>query len=94
MGIVIVITSGGASIDVKSGEELAIAENSEVTVTFGTAFSITPKVVCEFSDNSAELSTLSVHTVSTTGFTIKVNKIGGGGNTNRDVAWIATDEGN
>jgi len=31
--------------------------------------------------------------ISTTGFTIRVIKIGGGGNTNRDVNWIATDAG-
>ncbi len=32
--------------------------------------------------------------ISTTGFTIRAIKIGGGGNTNRDVNWIATDAGN
>jgi len=32
--------------------------------------------------------------ISTTGFTIRVIKIGGGGNTNRDVNWIAADAGN
>ena len=85
---------GGGGADVKTGTESGILENTERTVSFSTAFTSIPDVICEFSDNSDELSTLSTHTVSTTGFTIKVNKIGGGGSSSRDVEWIATDSGN
>lgn len=85
---------GGGGPDVKSGFESAITENSTRAVTFPTAFTGTPDVVCGFADSSSEISVCAAHTVSTTGFTIAVTKSGGGGSQNRDVAWIATDAGN
>ena len=86
--------AGGGGADVKSERETAIAEGSTRAVTFGTAFAATPRVVVSFDDGSTELSVCQVESVTTTGFTIRVLKIGGGGNSNRDVAWIATDAGN
>jgi hypothetical protein len=85
---------GGGGADVKAGNETGITENTTRAVTFTTSFSATPNVVVGFSDNSAEISVVSAHTVSTTGFTILVTKSGGGGSANRDVAWVATDAGN
>jgi hypothetical protein len=84
-------SSGGANV--KSGFESAITENSERSVTFTTAFSSTPDVVVGLADSSDEISVLSAHTVSANGFTIKVNKSGGGASADRDVYWIATDAG-
>lgn len=85
---------GGGGANVKSGLESAITENTTRTVTFGTAFAAAPDVVVAFADASSELSVCAAHTASTTGFTIAVGKIGGGGSTTRDVAWMATDAGN
>ena len=85
--------AGGGGADVKGGVELAISEGGSRTVTFNTAFSGTPNVVASCADVSSQLSFAHAHTVSTTGFTIDVIKSGGGGNVNRDVAWIATDAG-
>ena len=95
MGVIVVIpVGGGGGADVKTGFESAITEGTERTVTFATAFASTPDVICEFADSSAEISVVSAHTVSTTGFTIKVTKSGGGGAANRDVYWVASDAGN
>ena len=85
--------AGGGGADVKSGRETAITEEGTRAVTFGTAFTATPRVVVSFDDGSTQLSICQVESVTTTGFTIRVLKIGGGGNTNRDVAWVATDAG-
>lgn len=85
---------GGGGANVKSGFELAVTENSTRFVPFATAFASTPDVVVNFADNSAEISVVAAHTVSTTGFTIAITKVGGGGSSNRDVYWIATDAGN
>ena len=85
---------GGGGADVKAGTETAIAEGTSRGVTFVTVFGGTPDVVCGFADNSTEISVARAHTVSTTGFTIAVEKSGGGASKNRDVAWIATDAGN
>lgn len=86
--------AGGGGANVKSGVETGITENTTRTVTFTAAFSLTPDVVVGFADSSSEISVCAAHTVSTTGFTIAVNKVGGGGSSNRDVYWIATDAGN
>ena len=80
--------------DVKSGLEPAITEGTTRVVSFGTAFSSTPDVVISFADNSSEVSTCSSFGVSTTGFTIGVEKVGGGQSRDRNVSWIATDAGN
>ena len=87
-------SGGGGGADVKGGFESAIAENSTRVVSFTTAFSSAPNVVVSCADASTEISVAAAHTVSTTGFTIAVTKVGGGGSNNRDVAWIATDAGN
>ena len=86
--------AGGGGSNVKSGRETAITEGSTKTVTFTTAFSATPHVCVSFDDGSTQQSICQVESVSTIGFTIRVIKIGGGGNVNRDVNWIATDAGN
>ena len=86
-------TGGGGGADIKAGNETTITEGGSRSVTFTTAFSATPNVVVGFSDNSTQISVCSAHTVSTSGFTIMVVKSGGGGNSNRDVSWIATDAG-
>ncbi len=85
---------GGGGADVKSGFEATIAEGGSRVVTFNTAFSSAPNVVVSCSDTSTQLTFVQAHTISTTGFTINAVKSGGGGNANRDVAWIATDAGN
>ena len=79
---------------VKSGLESAITEGTTRAVTFVTAFSSAPNVVVSFGDNSAEESTCAAYSASTTGFTIGVEKVGGGQSRDRTVAWIATDAGN
>ncbi len=85
---------GGGGADVKGGVELAISEGGSRTVTFNTNFASTPNVVVSCADVSTQLTFAHAHTVSTSGFTIDVIKSGGGGNVNRDVAWVATDAGN
>ena len=85
---------GGGGPDVKSGLESAITEGTTRAVVFATAFASVPVVVVSFSDNSAEQSTCSAHSPTTTGFTIRVDKVGGGQSKSRDVAWQATDAGN
>ena len=88
------ISTGGGGANVKSGSESAISEGGSRAVSFNTAFSSTPNVVVSCDDVSSQLSFVHAHTISTAGFTIDVLKSGGGGATNRDVAWIATDAGN
>ena len=85
--------AGGGGADVKSGFESAITEGSTRAVTFTTAFSAAPDVVVGFADTSTEISVCAAHTESTTGFTIQVEKVGGGAAKNRDVFWIATSAG-
>ena len=84
----------GGGADVKSGRETAITEGSTRAVTFGTAFGATPNVIVSFDDGSTQLSVAQAESISATGFTIRVFKVGGGGNASRDVAWIASDAGN
>lgn len=86
-------TDGGA--EVKSGTEAAIAEDGAVrSVAFTTAFAAAPQVTVSFDDGSFELSVCQVENITTTGFDIRVLKIGAGAAVNRDVGWIATDAGN
>ena len=84
---------GGGGPDVKAGNETGITEGTSRAVTFTTAFATAPNVVANFSDSSNEISVCQAFAFTTTGFTIKVVKSGGGGSVNRDVAWIATDAG-
>lgn len=88
------ISTGGGGADVKSGFESAVPEGGTRAVTFNTAFSSAPNVVVNFADNSSQISVISAHSVSASGFTIMVVKSGGGSSADRDVAWIATDAGN
>ena len=88
------LPSGGGGANVKGGFESAITEGTTRAVVFATAFSSTPDVVISFADNSAEQSTCSAYSASTTGFTIGVEKVGGGQSRDRSVAWNATDAGN
>jgi len=85
---------GGGGANIKNGFESSITEDTTRAVTFNTAFSSAPDVVVGFADSSTEISVVAAITISTTGFTIKVVKSGGGGVKDRDVAWIATDAGN
>ena len=79
--------SGGA--DVRSGV-VNLTAGGSANVLFARAFSSTPHVVVTSQFNSADTSTtLSVHTVSVNGFTIR-----GAGNAAGNVAWIATNAGN
>ena len=85
---------GGGGADVKSGFESTIPEGTTRAVSFATAFSATPHVVVSFADDTTQISVVHAYTPSTTGFTIRVVKSGGGGSVTRDVNWIATDAGN
>ncbi len=85
---------GGGGPSLKSGLESAITEGTTRAVVFATAFASAPDVVVSFADNSAEQSTCSAYSPTTTGFTIRVDKVGGGQSRSRDVAWCATDAGN
>ena len=84
----------GSGANVKSGFEGAIQEGTSRAVVFPTAFVSVPNVVVGFADNSGEISVPRAHSVTTAGFTIGVEKSGGGAAKNRDVAWVATDAGN
>ena len=85
---------GGSGPALKSGLESAITEGTTRAVVFATAFASAPDVVVSFADNSAEQSTCSAYSPTTTGFTIRVDKVGGGQSKDRDVSWIATEAGN
>ena len=87
-------TGGGGGPSLKSGLESAITEGTTRAVVFATAFASAPDVVVSFADNTAEQSTCSAYSPTTTGFTIRVDKVGGGQSRSRDVFWPATDAGN
>lgn len=87
-------TGGSGSADVKSGTMASITEGSTLSVTFTSSFTGTPQCVVSFNDGSTQLSVAQVESEATTGFTIRILKIGGGGNSNRGVGWICTDAGN
>jgi hypothetical protein len=79
----------GGNVLVKSGV-VNLSAGGSANVSFTTAFPSTPHVVVTSQFSSADTSTtLSVHTVSTTGFTLR-----GAGNAAGNVAWIATNVGN
>ena len=63
-------------------------------MTFAAPFYVIPVVVAGFADDVQALSSVSVYAVSTEGFTIAVNKPGGGNPITRDVSWIAATSGN
>lgn len=84
---------GGGGASIKSGVAPAITEGTSRSVTFATAFASVPNVVIGFADSLSEISVCAAHSPTVTGFTIQVEKSGGGAAKNRDVAWIATDAG-
>ena len=84
--------SSGA--DVKSGTVATIIEGSTSAVTFTSSFTETPQCTVSFNDGSSEKSVAQVESEAITGFTLRVLKVGGGGNVDRDVSWICTDVGN
>ena len=85
---------GGGGPTLKSGMETAIQEGTTRAVVFATAFASVPDVVVGFADDSGEISVCKAFSPTTTGFTIGIEKSGGGAAKNRDVAWMATDTGN
>ncbi len=85
---------GGGGPVLKSGLESSITEGTTRAVVFATAFASAPDVVVSFADNSTEISICKAHSVTTAGFTIGVEKSGGGAAKDRDVAWVATNAGN
>ncbi len=79
----------GSNANIKSGI-VNLTAGGSANVTFPTPFASTPRVVAISQFNSADTSTtLSCHTVTVNGFTLR-----GAGNAAGDVAWIATDAGN
>lgn len=84
---------GGGGADVKGGTVSNMAYGTQA-VSFTTAFSATPNVVVSFASAKTRGDLISVESVSTTGFTIRYVKIGGGGNENADISWLASDGGN
>ena len=85
---------GGGGPDLKSGLESAITEGTTRAVVFATAFASAPDVVVGFADTSTEISVCRAFSPTTAGFTIGVEKSGGGAAKARDVSWLATEAGN
>ncbi len=81
------------TLDIKSGNVASVADGGTSTVTFNTAFSSTPNVVATFSDVQSATDLIELSAISTTGFTINIDKGHGGGNHNHSVDWIATNAG-
>lgn len=85
--------AGGGGSNVKSGVIASLADDASTTVTFGTAFSGTPNVVATLGTNQLNDDVVQVYSISTTGFTVQINKVHGGGGHTWAVQWIATDAG-
>ena len=83
---------GGGGANVKSGVVTGMAYGTQA-VSFGTAFSSTPRVVVSYASAKTRGDVISYESASTTGFTLRYTKIGGGGNENADISWLATDAG-
>lgn len=80
--------SGGA-VPMKAGV-VNLAAGGSSNVVFGSAFNNVPTVFLTSQFNSADTSTtLSAHTVTVSGFTMR-----GAGNAAGNVAWLAVDVGN
>lgn len=81
--------AGGGGANIKSGI-VYLAAAGESAVTFNTPFASVPRVVAiqQFATTDTS-TTLSIHSVTVNGFTLK-----GAGNVAGDVAWVATDAGN
>lgn len=78
---------GGATV--KSGL-VNLGANGSANVSFVTPFANVPQVVATSQFSSADTSTtLSVHSVTVNGFTLR-----GAGNASGSVAWLACDGGN
>ncbi len=79
-------------VNVKCGS-VSIDDGDTLPVTFTTAFSSTPKVVATFGDNQGGVDIIEIDSISTTGFTLYIEKGHGGQNHTHVVNWIATDAG-
>ena len=77
-------------VDVKSGSA-SVTEGSCASITFNTAFSSTPVATGNVQD-SAEDNVVSIGNLSTTGFNLCLEQVGGAGS--HTVYWIATNAGN
>ena len=84
-------TGGGGGADVKSGIAVASSVETDIAVTFVTAFTVAPRVVLAPEALPPEVVVaLKAGSISTTGFTFQVKN----GSTPFDLHWIATDAGN
>ncbi len=87
-----------SGFNIKAGSIASISEGSSATVTFNTAFSGIPNVVVNFEGNvnvggGEKGATLSVYTISTTGFTVRYDAASPTVNPATNVQWMATDAG-
>ena len=87
----------GNSVDIKSGNTPSIPLGDLIIILFTTPFTNTPIVTISFEGDvdytsTKRSGTLSVHSISTAGFTIRYD----GFNTpaTASVNWMATDAGN
>ena len=84
-----------AGIDVKSGRESNITENTTRAVVFNTPFESGPvHIVIGFAGPSNQQSTCNAFNRSINGFTIEVRQLGTGTLSDRRVFWVATNAGN
>ncbi len=81
------------TLDIKSGNIASILDGASATITFNTAFASTPNVVATFSNIQAATDTIELSAISTTAFTITIDKGHGGANDDHSVDWIATNAG-
>lgn len=81
-----------STVNTKSGS-VSVTEDSSEAITFTTAFAATPHITVSVDETSPE-HYVSVSGVSTTGFTVYLDKPGGGPAGSCTVYWMATDIGN
>ena len=76
---------------IKSGSISSIAEGSTSSVVFAAAYTNTPKVIVSFNENTDFTgSSISITTVSNTGFTVRYDRSGSGPMT-AAISWIAVE---
>lgn len=78
--------------ETKSGST-NITEGTCTPITFNTAFSSTPIAVGN-AQNASENNVVSISVLSTSGFDLCLEKVGGGASSTYTVYWIATNAGN
>lgn len=83
----------GCAPDIKAGNVATITDGGSSTVTFNTAFATTPNVVATFTDIQGATDLIELSAISSTAFTININKGHGGANHDHSVDWIATTAG-